>query len=86
MLKLVNMDSICKDLPEITTPQLFKKNKFHPEGLFSEQIFGPVKKYTCQCGTTYGRSQKGTVCPECHVEAVSSKARRRRFDTYKSSG
>ena len=47
--------------------------------MFSEQIFGPVKNYTCQCGTYHGESKKGHVCPLCNVPIENSDERRRRF-------
>lgn len=79
MPSLLNFDEFCEDLPEVTTIRILDKRKFHPEGLFSEQIFGPVKNYTCQCGTYYGISGAGGTCNICGVDVVNSDERRRRF-------
>ena len=68
-----------KDLKEVKTPKLVDRRHYHPEGLFSEQIFGPIKNYTCQCGVYYGISKEGSVCDICNVDIVSSIQRRRRF-------
>jgi len=85
MPKLFNIDLFCENLPEITTHEIFQKNKFHKEGLFSEQIFGPIKKFTCSCGITYGMSQKGFECPHCKVQALDTRVRRERFAKIKLS-
>ena len=79
MPKLLNHKEYCKDLKEITTSKIFDKRKFHPEGLFSEQIFGPLKNYTCQCGKYFGVSRSGIQCSDCKVDIVNSTERRRRF-------
>jgi len=76
---LLNYDEYCKDLEEVTSLKVFDKKKFHPQGLFSEQIFGPVKNYTCQCGTYYGISKSGGACSTCGVDIVNSDERRKRF-------
>ena len=58
------------DLPEIINPKIYvssKQEKFHPEGLYSEQIFGPVKKYRCQCGKLFGKMNSGSICEACGV-------------------
>jgi len=45
MLKLVDLDKITAPLNPITSPEFFvgKTTNFHPDGLFSETIFGPVE-------------------------------------------
>jgi DNA-directed RNA polymerase subunit beta' len=57
------------------------KKKFHPLGLFSEQIFGPLKNYTCQCGSGiyWGASRAGDKCNDCKVRIVKSDERRKQF-------
>lgn len=45
-------------------------------GLFSEQIFGPVKDWQCACGRYQGRSHEGTVCAECLVQVADHRVRR----------
>lgn len=73
----LNIDEFCKDLPEVTTSKIYSKKIFHPDGLFSEKIFGPVKSYTCSCGIYYGRSKHNTVCPVCGVKIENSNVRRK---------
>jgi DNA-directed RNA polymerase subunit beta' len=72
-------NDFCKDLKEVKTPKLINRRHYHPDGLFSEQIFGPIKNYTCQCGTYYGISKQGSTCNICGVDIVSNVERRRRF-------
>jgi DNA-directed RNA polymerase beta' subunit len=55
------------------------KKKFNSHGLFSEQIFGPIKNYTCQCGTYHGISRSGGTCKKCGIDIVNSDVRRNRF-------
>lgn len=79
MPKLLNYKEFCEDLPEITAIKTFTKTRFTENGLFSEQIFGPIKNYTCQCGTYYGVSKSGGKCSVCNVDIVNSDERRKRF-------
>lgn len=79
MPKLLEYNKFCNDLEEVTSLKVFGKKKFHPHGLFSEQIFGPIKNYTCQCGTYYGVSKSGGICDMCGVDIVNSDERRKRF-------
>jgi len=79
MPKILNYSNFCENLDEITSLKTFTKRKFHPRGLFSEQIFGPVRNYTCQCGTYHGVSKVGGKCSECEVDIVNSDERRKRF-------
>jgi len=67
------------ELKEVSSIKIYSKHKFHPEGLFSEQIFGPVKNYTCQCGMFHGSSKNGNKCDICKVDITSSSVRRERF-------
>jgi DNA-directed RNA polymerase subunit beta' len=79
MPKILNYDTFCENLDEVTSLKTFGKRKFHPDGLFSEQIFGPVRNYTCQCGKYHGVSKEGGQCSECKVDIVNSDLRRKRF-------
>jgi len=80
MSKLLDIKEFCKDLKEITSSKIANnRGKFTENGLFSEQIFGPVKNYTCQCNVFYGQSKTGEVCRECGVEITNSGERRKRF-------
>jgi DNA-directed RNA polymerase subunit beta' len=79
MPKLLDYTDFCKDLPSIISTRIIDKKKFHPQGLFSEQIFGPINNYTCQCGTYHGISKAGSKCDMCQVDIVNSDERRKRF-------
>jgi len=79
MPKLLDIISFCDDLKEVTSSKIIDKRKFYKDGLFSEQIFGPIKNYTCQCGTYHGISRTGTSCSVCGVDIVNSDVRRKRF-------
>jgi len=79
MPKVLDYAQFCEDLEEVTSLKVFGKKKFHPQGLFSEQIFGPLKNYTCQCGTYYGLSKSGGKCSTCGVDIINSDVRRTRF-------
>lgn len=76
---LLNIDEYAKSLPEITTHKIFLKSHYHPEGLFSEQIFGPKHNYMCQCGVYYGPAKAGSKCSICNVDIEHSNVRRQRF-------
>ena len=79
MPKILNYQTFCENLEEVTSLKTFGKKKFHPNGLFSEQIFGPVRNYTCQCGTYHGISKAGGTCKDCAVDIANSDERRKRF-------
>lgn len=79
MPDILNYNKFCENLEPITSVKIFKKKFFHSEGLFSEQIFGPLKNYTCQCGIYYGISKSGGKCKECGVDIANSNERRKRF-------
>jgi len=71
---MINLDfEIYKkvdDLAEITDQKIHvsnKQEKFHSEGLYSEQIFGPVQKLKCQCGKVFGKLNSGKICDNCGV-------------------
>lgn len=70
-------DDELKDYPKVTTAALKKGKFFHPDGLFSEQIFGPIKSNKCQCKVT--TAVTGQTCPKCGVKITSSSMRRTQF-------
>lgn len=74
-----DVDRFCQDLPVVTTNKIYAKKGFHPDGLFSEKIFGPVRTCTCGCGIYWGRSKIGEVCSTCEVEIGFSSMRRKKF-------
>jgi len=57
----------------------YRTQKPEKEGLFSEQIFGPVKDYECSCGKYKGAHYKGIVCDRCGVTITRSFVRRERM-------
>ncbi len=57
----------------------YRTQKPEKEGLFSEQIFGPVKDYECPCGKYKGAHYKGIICDRCGVEITRSFVRRERM-------
>lgn len=79
MPELLDYQEFCEELKEVSSPKIFDKRKFHPQGLFSEQIFGPLNNYTCQCGIYYGVSKSGGTCGICEVDITSARSRRERF-------
>lgn len=47
--------------------------------LASQQIFGPVNDYECQCGKYKRMRDRNVICEACGVEVTLSKVRRERF-------
>jgi DNA-directed RNA polymerase subunit beta' len=78
-IKIFNVDEFSKTLPEVTHPEELLRGDFHPEGLFSKQIFGPEVTATCSCNTYWGRANIGRKCPVCNVDIIHSNVRRTRF-------
>jgi len=89
---LVSQYEVAK-LDKITEPEFLVKKvqnveytmdnygwawRFHPQGLFSENIFGCVIDYTCACPKTWTveQAQKEKVCPYCGAKLTLSKARK----------
>ena len=66
---------------EVKKPETINYRNFKPEkdGLFSAQIFGPIKDYECLCGKYKRYKYKGVVCEKCGVEVTTSKVRRERM-------
>ena len=79
-LNLINFTEVLKDCEEVTSPEIMYRIKyFHKDGLFSEQIFGPVNDYQCQCGRHRGKEYDGLICERCGVRVGSSDLRRTTF-------
>jgi len=80
-LELLNIDEIASRLPEIKSSKIVESRKFHKEGLFSPQIFGPLKSYHCECKQLSYKGPRSTeaVCPRCGVEILPSEIRKKRF-------
>ena len=66
---------------EVTKPETinYRTQKAEREGLFSEQIFGPVKDFECACGKYKRIRYKGIVCDRCGTEVTESSVRRERM-------
>jgi hypothetical protein len=74
MKTTIKYDNIDFDFSHVSSSKLYMPNSkvYHPNGLMSEQIFGPVRDYTCQCGIV---KQTGERCPTCGVKHIKSEAR-----------
>ena len=79
MPTLLDFNSFCENLKDITNWKIMGRKYFNPDSLFSEQIFGPIRNYTCQCGIYHGIFKEGNKCDVCGVDIVNSSERRRRF-------
>ena len=66
---------------EVKKPETinYHSMKPEPEGLFCQQIFGPIKDYECACGKYKRIKFRGVVCERCGVEVGSSTVRRERM-------
>ena len=42
MPRFLDNNSFCENLKEVTSTKILDKKKFHPKGLFSEQIFRKI--------------------------------------------
>ncbi len=80
-LKLFDYNKWVKTLKEVSNPKYIENNKFTRNGLFSQQIFGPIKSYHCVCNKLTFRGKRSTMkkCPNCGVEITSSNIRRERY-------
>lgn len=74
---------------EVTHADFLKEplERPHPDGLFSERLFGPLNDWCCGCLVNeakkkprwWGPEHQGKPCPDCHVTVDSSDSRRHRF-------
>ncbi len=66
---------------EVKKPETINYHSLKPEaeGLFCQQIFGPVKDYECACGKYKRIKFRGVVCERCGVEVGPSGVRRERM-------
>ena len=66
---------------EITKPETinYRTQRYEPEGLFCEKIFGPVRDWECNCGKYKGIKFKGITCDRCGVTVTRSSVRRERM-------
>ena len=66
---------------EVKKPETINYHSLKPEaeGLFCQQIFGPVKDYECACGKYKRIKYRNVICERCGVEVVPSAVRRERM-------
>ncbi|NTW14141.1 MAG: DNA-directed RNA polymerase subunit beta' [Candidatus Moranbacteria bacterium] len=66
---------------EVTKPETinYRTQRYEPDGLFCERIFGPSKDWECYCGKYKRIRYKGIVCDKCGVEVTRSVVRRERM-------
>jgi len=60
-----------------------KSKKENPDGLFSEQIFGPKKNFQCICNNLNGVIHDQEICPNCGVMCCSNSLRSTQFGKIK---
>lgn len=68
-------DQSLSTLQAVTSEKILNYSKFHEEGLFSEQIFGPIESYRCWCQVPTTEN----ICSKCGIEITSSSVRRTRY-------
>lgn len=81
-LLYLDVDEFAKDLKDVTSAKIYESGKFAKDGIFSQQIFGPIKSYSCPlkkptCNTS--KSREGEICKVCNVEITTSSKRRKTF-------
>ncbi len=66
---------------EVKKPETINYHSLKPEadGLFCQQIFGPVKDYECACGKYKRIKFRGITCEKCGVQIGPSSVRRERM-------
>jgi len=65
----------------VTNPSPLKagKFKFTEDGLYAENIFGPLKNYSCMCGSIFSRENAGVRCETCDTLCDSNTLRSSTF-------
>jgi len=81
MNKVYAFEDVLKEKHREVTSSKIKitKNIYHPKGVYSEQIFGPIKDYVCQCGELFGKAHEGKRCKKCGVICGPSILRYKEF-------
>jgi len=81
-LTLASSDQILEwSTGEVTKPETinYRTQRYEPDGLFCERIFGPAKDWECYCGKYKRIRYKGIVCDKCGVEVTRAIVRRERM-------
>lgn len=79
---VIDLEQQKAKLPYITSKEIYingNLEKFHPEGLYSEVIFGPKSPWKCSCGTIDGSSYDGEICESCGVTCSDGTQRSTQF-------
>jgi DNA-directed RNA polymerase subunit beta' len=66
---------------EVTKPETinYRTQRYEPDGLFCEKIFGPSKDWECYCGKYKRIRYSGITCDKCGVEVTRAIVRRERM-------
>jgi DNA-directed RNA polymerase subunit beta' len=80
-LDLLDIDKFAENLKEVTFHKIDEGGKLSKNGLFSQQIFGPINSYKCACPRSpyRGPHSNEEECSICNVKITSSEARRTTF-------
>lgn len=82
MALVIDFDEFLKDLPLVEDGSIYKTGnnfQFSETGLYSEQIFGPLKNFSCSCGHVVSKINKGIRCEKCGVLCETDKLRNTQF-------
>jgi len=79
-MEIVDINKFSQKLPRITSSKIYTRKSFFKDGIFSQQIFGPIHDYTCECGIK-DTTNIGHRCPNCGVKYVASSERRYSYAT-----
>ena len=82
MVEILMEMQLDQSLKFVTSKDIYQTNhpdKFHPEGLYSEVIFGPKFAYRCTCGALNESSYAGETCETCGVLCTSETMRENQF-------
>ncbi len=82
MALVIDFDEFVKDLPIVGDGSIYKTGnnfQFSETGLYSEQIFGPLKNFSCSCGHVVSKINKGIRCDKCGVLCDTDKLRNTQF-------
>jgi hypothetical protein len=76
-----NLFNNIYNLDPVINPNPLKAGKFAftEDGLYSEEIFGPLQNNKCKCGKVFSRSNKGIRCDECNVLCDNKSLRSKTF-------
>lgn len=80
-LELIDIDKFAEDLPAVTSAKILEGGKISKNGIFSQQIFGPLRSYKCACPRSSYRGPHSTeeTCKICNVDIASTEERRKRY-------